>query len=79
MDMQLTDANITVVSGNAKPVTQFAAMTPLANTDQSFATAAINTGMGSYNMAPTFQLGIAADAYAGAYTSTVTITAVAGP
>ena len=79
MDMQLANANITVVAGNTKPSSNFTAMTPLANTDQSFASAALNQGMGTYNMAPTFQLDIAADAYAGSYSSTVTVTAVASP
>ena len=79
MDMQLTNANITVVSGNAKPTSSFTVMTPLANADQEFASAALTEGMGTYNLVPDFQLSIAADAYAGSYSSTVTVTAVAGP
>jgi hypothetical protein len=44
-----------------------------------FFNAAIDTGMGDFTVTPTFQLAIPADTYAGAYSSTVTITIASAP
>ena len=41
--------------------------------------AAANTGMGSFTVTPTVQVAIPANAYAGTYTSTVTVAVVSGP
>jgi hypothetical protein len=40
---------------------------------------AVNTGMGSFTLTPTVQVAVPANAYAGTYTSTVTLAAVSGP
>ena len=80
--MQLTDANVGVISGNTKPVTQVAALTPISNaTPLKFLVASPGTGMGSYAIHPNFALEIPADLQigAGGYTSTITVTAVSGP
>ena len=44
-----------------------------------FFNAAVNTGMGDFTVTPTFKLAIPADTYAGAYSSTVTITVSSAP
>ena len=77
--LALANADIVTVDGNAKPVSAMAALTPLSTSDQTLLSAATDTGMGTYNVAPTFSLTIPADAYAGTYTATVTTTIVAGP
>ena len=41
--------------------------------------AAVNTGLGSFTVTPTVQVGIPANTYAGTYTSTVTLAVVSGP
>jgi hypothetical protein len=41
--------------------------------------AAANTGMGGFTVTPTVQVAIPANAYAGTYTSTVTVAVVSGP
>jgi hypothetical protein len=44
-----------------------------------FFTAAANTGMGRFTVTPSVDVAIPGNAYAGSYTSTVTIAAVSGP
>jgi hypothetical protein len=41
--------------------------------------AAVNTGLGKIDVTPTFAVSIPGDAYAGTYTSTVTLASVSGP
>jgi hypothetical protein len=41
--------------------------------------AAVNTGLGQVDVTPTVQIAVPGNAYAGTYTSTVTIAAVSGP
>ncbi len=83
--IQLLDANITVVSGNAKPASQVTSLTPIpedgVNPPLKILSAAVSTGMGSYAFNPNFELEIPADLHvgAGAYSSTVTVTAATGP
>lgn len=78
--MRLLDADISVISGNAKPtaVAAFANFTGIGTT-RTFAAAGANDGMGSYSLLPTFQLSVPAQSYAGTYLSTVTVTIIAGP
>ncbi len=45
----------------------------------SFYNAALNTGMGDFTVTPTFQVAVPANAYAGNYSSTVTLTIASGP
>jgi hypothetical protein len=40
---------------------------------------AANTGMGRFTLTPTIAVSIPGNAYAGSYTSTVTVAAVSGP
>lgn len=83
--IQLLDSNVAVVSGNAKPVSQVTSLTPIpetsAGTPLKFLSAVVDTGMGVYSVNPNFELEIPADLHvgAGAYSSTVTITAASGP
>jgi hypothetical protein len=41
--------------------------------------AAANTGMGDFTLTPTFKLNLPADAYAGTYQSTLTVSVISGP
>jgi hypothetical protein len=41
--------------------------------------AAANTGMGRFTVTPTIGVAVPGNAYAGTYTSTVTVAAVSGP
>lgn len=41
--------------------------------------AAVDKGMGSYNFAPTFQLAVPAETYAGSYSATLTVTMNSAP
>jgi hypothetical protein len=41
--------------------------------------AAVNSGLGKVDVTPTVQVAIPGNAYAGSYSSTVTVSAVAGP
>ena len=80
--IQLLDANVTVINGNAKPVSQVTALTPIPNVGSlKFLSAVAGTGMGSYAIHPNFELEIPADLHVGAggYSSTVTVTAATGP
>lgn len=45
----------------------------------SFYNAAVNTGMGDFTVTPTLQVAVPANAYAGTYSSTVTITIASAP
>lgn len=77
--LALANADIVTADGNTRPVSVMASLTPLSTSDQTLLSAAADTGMGTYNVVPTFSLTIPADAYAGTYTATVTATIVAGP
>jgi len=78
--MRLLNTDISVLSGNTPPavVPLFANFTSLGSA-QTFASAGVGEGMGSYSLSPTFQLFLPADAYAGTYSATVTVTIVDGP
>jgi hypothetical protein len=54
---------------------------PLAigTTAAKFFNAAVNTGLGKVDVTPTINIAIPGNAYAGTYTSTVTLAAVSGP
>lgn len=52
---------------------------PTAPTAVKFYNAAVDTGMGEFDVKPTLQLNVPANAYAGSYTSTITITIASGP
>lgn len=78
--IQLLDTNIGVVAGNTKPVSSVTSLTSiLTGTPLKFVSAATDTGMGSYTLAPNFSLLIPAETYVGTYTSTITVTIVSGP
>jgi hypothetical protein len=46
---------------------------------QTLASAAVDTGMGAYDLTPTFQLLVPAGTYAGAYTATFTVSILSSP
>lgn len=80
--IQLLDANVTVTAGNTKPVSQVTTLSPIPDTGSlKILSAAGDTGMGAYAIAPNFELEIPAETYVGlgTYTSTITVTAVTGP
>jgi len=77
--IQLTEGNIALVEGNAKPTTSVAALTSIADSTVKFLSAATDTGMGSYTLAPNFNLAVPAEVYAATYTTTITVTAVTAP
>lgn len=76
--MQLLDSAISVLDGNAKPTSSLTTHTSI-GTLQTFASAAVNAGMGSYTLLPTFALDVPASTFAGSYNSTVTVSIVSGP
>ena len=80
--IQLLDANIAVTAGNAKPTSSATALTAIPEAPAAaltFASAALNAGMGSYALNPNFELEVPAETYAVAYTATITVTAVTAP
>lgn len=80
--IQVLDDDIFLVDGNVKPVQVSAGMQPIATTGTGttrFVSAAVDTGMGTYNITPSFELEVPAQVYAGEYTATVTVTIVSGP
>lgn len=52
---------------------------PVAPAAVKFYNAALNTGLGTFTISPTIRLAIPANAYAGSYTSTITVSIVTGP
>jgi len=80
--IMLTADHIIPLAGNTNPVSQVTSLTDIPTTGSGtlkFLSAAVDTGMGSYNLQPNFELEIPAETYAGTYTSTITVTAVSGP
>lgn len=77
--IQLTEPNIVLVAGNAKPTTSVAALTSIADATLKFASAATGEGMGNYTLSPNFDLALPAEIYAAPYTATITVAIVAGP
>lgn len=78
--LRLLEADIGIISGNAKPtvVSPFTDFTAIGTT-QIFVSASAGEGMGSYSLQPAFQLSLPAETYAGTYHSTLTVTIIAGP
>ena len=82
--IQLLDANVTTTSGNAKPTSSATVLTAIPEAPAAplkFVSAALDSGMGIYNLSPNFELGVPAETYVGTatYTATITVTAVSGP
>ena len=82
--IQLTSGNIGVTAGNAAPTTSAATLTLIPTapaTALTFASAALNAGMGSYTLNPNFELEVPAETFVstGTYTATITVTAVTAP
>jgi len=80
--IQIQDANITVIAGNTKPtssVTSLTAIPTAGGTPLKIVSAAVNTGMGNYNIPPAFELEVPAETYAASYTSTITVAINSGP
>lgn len=75
LDSAIAKADPTSSDVPASTLTTFTAI----DTVRTFATAAAEAGMGSYNMMPTFKLAIPANTKIGDYTSTVTVQIVAAP
>jgi hypothetical protein len=64
-------------NGTLYPVVVPAGVTP--PTPVKFFNPAANTGMGDFNVTPTVRVSIPANAYAGSYSSTLTVAVVSGP
>ena len=80
--IQIEDANITVVYGNTKPTSSVTSMTAIptaGGTPLKIVTAALNAGMGRYNIPPAFELEVRAETVAAVYTSTITVAINTGP
>ena len=80
--IQLLDTNIAVVSGNTKPTSSVTSLTAIPEAPAAaltFASAAVNEGMGSYTLNPNFELEVPAETLVGNYSSTITVSAVSGP
>jgi hypothetical protein len=80
--IQIADANITVIYGNTKPTSSVTSMTAIPTTGGTplkIVSAALNTGMGSYNIPPAFDLMVRAETVAAVYESTITVTINDGP
>lgn len=80
--IQLLDGNITVTAGNTQPASQVTSLTAIPEAPAAalkFASAAVDTGMGTYAINPNFELEVPAETYAGTYTATITVSAVSGP
>lgn len=78
--IQLLDANITLVGGNAKPTSSVTTATTMSGVALKIASAAIDAGMGSYTLKPNFELDVPAETVAAAsYTSTIVIAANSAP
>jgi hypothetical protein len=82
--VQLLDANIAVTSGNTKPTSSVTALTAIPEAPAAaltFASAAVDAGMGSYTLNPNFELEVPAATFVGSgtYTATITVTAVTAP
>jgi hypothetical protein len=80
--IQIQDANITVISGNTKPtssVTSLTAIPTAGGTPLKIVSAALDAGMGEYNIPPAFELEVRAETVAGVYNSTITVAINTGP
>ena len=82
--IQLLDANVTATAGNTKPTSSATSLTLIPTAPAAaltFASAALNAGMGSYSVKPNFELEIPAETFVstGTYTATITLTAVTAP
>jgi hypothetical protein len=78
---QVTAASQVCKAGSTCTIATSAIGYPLTigTTAQKFFSAALNTGLGKIDVTPTITVAIPGNAYAGTYTSTVTLAAVAGP
>jgi len=80
--IQIQDANISVIYGNTKPTSSVTSMTAIPTTGGTplkIVSAATNTGMGSYNIPPAFELEVRAETVAADYESTITVAINDGP
>ena len=82
-DVSLQDADIVVLGGNAtKPTSSVTALTDIPESPAAalkVLSAAVSAGQGSYDWKPVFSLTILAQADAGSYTATITLTVATGP
>lgn len=80
-EVRLLDANIVPVSGppNPAPTSNQTTFVPLSGTDLKIVTALGDAAPSAWDITPDFQLAVAAEAYAGNYTATVTIAIVVSP
>lgn len=81
---KIQEANISVIAGNTAPTSSVATLTDIPEAPAAalkIVSAAVNTGMGEYNIPPNFSLMVPAETYVGTgtYTSTITVSAVSGP
>lgn len=77
--IQLDDGDIDVVFGNTQPTSSVTTLTGIGDATVTFLSAAVDEGMGTFNLDPDFTLEVRAEVYAGTYVSTLTVSSVAGP
>ena len=80
--IQIENANITVIYGNTKPTSSVTSMTAIPTAGGiplKIVSAALNAGMGQYNIPPAFELEVRAETVAAVYTSTITVSIDSGP
>jgi len=80
--IQIANANITVIYGNTKPTSSVTSMTAIPTAGGiplKIVSAALNAGMGRYNIPPAFELMVRAETVAAIYTSTITVAINTGP
>jgi opacity protein-like surface antigen len=78
-EVSLLDENIEVVAGNDAPTSSATTALVLTTEPQKLVSAAVDEGMGTYTLLPTFTLDVPVDTYAGDYSSTVTLQMLATP
>ncbi len=79
---KIAEANISVIAGNTAPTSSVATLTDIPEAPAAalkIVSAAVDAGMGEYNIPPNFSLMVPAETYAGTYTSTITVSAVSAP
>lgn len=79
LEIRLLAEKIVVVSGSSGPVSALTTYTPIGSNNVRIITSEIGQGTGIYEITPDFRLNVPAQAYAGNYASTITLTVVSGP
>jgi plastocyanin len=77
--LRLEDVNVVTVSGNAAPTSQATSYQPLSTSPLAVLSAAVSTGMGTYDFTPDMRQIVPADASPGTYEAFLTVSINSGP